>query len=63
MKCDSQNNGRFDLGGQPLVLDLADSLPHAVGEQIQGCHGQKLEPPDLTECGKPLAVVEVSITR
>lgn len=56
-----QNSGRFDLGGKPLVLNLAESPSHAVAEQIQQRHGQTLDPSDLTENGERLAVVEVTI--
>jgi hypothetical protein len=56
-----QVDGRYDLGGQPLVLNLAESPAHAVAEQIQECHGQRLEDSDLSENGRPLAVVEVTV--
>ena len=57
----NQTSGRFDLAGQPLVLNLAESPGHAVAEQIQQRHGQRLEPADLSEDGKCLAVVEVTV--
>jgi hypothetical protein len=54
-----QVDGRFDLHGNPLVLNLGESPAHAIAEQIQDYHGRRLEQTDLTESGRPLAVVEV----
>jgi hypothetical protein len=56
-----QDGGRFDLGGDPAVLNLGETPAHAVAEQIQARHGQRLTPADLMDSGKPLALVEVSL--
>ena len=56
-----QEDGRYDLGGRPLILNLADSPAHAIGEQIQGRHGRNLRAADLRESGRPLALVRVTI--
>ncbi|MGH7528435.1 MAG: RES family NAD+ phosphorylase [Gemmatimonadales bacterium] len=57
-----QVSGRFDLGGRPPVLYLAESPTHAVGEKIQRYRGQVLEQSELREFGRPLALSEVSLT-
>ncbi len=56
-----QFSGRFDLGGTPSVLYLAESPVHAVAEKIQRYRGQTLESSDLREYGRPLALVEVTL--
>jgi hypothetical protein len=56
-----QRMGRYDLGGRPLILNLAESRAHAIAEQIQGRHGRWLRKADLRESGRPLAVVQVRI--
>jgi hypothetical protein len=56
-----QEDGRYDLGGKPLILNLAESPTHAIAEQIQGRHGRHLRAGDLTESGRPLAIVRVTI--
>lgn len=56
-----QVSGRFDLGGDPLVLNLAESPAHAIGEHIQSGRARQLGPDDLMENGRPLAMVEVTI--
>jgi hypothetical protein len=55
-----QEDGRYDLDGKPLILNLADSPAHAMAEQIQGRHGRRLRAGDLTESGRPLAIVRVT---
>lgn len=57
----TQVSGRFDLGGTPPVLYLGESAVHATSEKIQRYRGQTLEPADLKEFGKPLALVEVTV--
>lgn len=54
-----QGSGRFDLGGRPPVVYLAETAAHAVGEKIQRYRGQTVDWPELTEFGKRLAIVEV----
>jgi hypothetical protein len=56
-----QEDGRYDLDGEPLILNLAESPAHAIAEQIQGRHGRNLRASDLTESGRPLAIVRVTI--
>jgi hypothetical protein len=56
-----QEDGRYDLNGKPVILNLADSPAHAIAERIQGRHGRKLRAGDLTESGRPLAIVGVTI--
>ncbi len=56
-----QEDGRYDLDGKPLILNLAESPAHAIAEQIQGRHGRNLRAGDLTESGRPLAIVRVTI--
>jgi len=58
-----QKDGRYDLNGHPLILNLADSPAHAIAEQIQERHGRSLRAGDLTESGRPLAIVRVSIEK
>jgi hypothetical protein len=58
-----QMDGRYDLGGKPLILNLADTPAHAIAEQIQGRHGRSLRAGDLTESGRPLAIVRVTIEK
>jgi hypothetical protein len=56
-----QTDGRYDLQGKPVVLNLAESPAHAIAEQIQTRHGRRLRKVDLTEAGRPLALVEVKV--
>lgn len=56
-----QTSGRYDLHGHPLILNLAESPAHAIAEQIQHRHGQRLRAQDLAEAGRPLAVVKVTV--
>jgi hypothetical protein len=56
-----QDEGRYDLHGKPLILNLAESPSHAIAEQIQARHGRRLRKQDLMESGKPLALVQVAI--
>lgn len=56
-----QGSGRFDLGGAPLVLYLAESPAHAVGEVLQSFRGRHLGPAHLLRFGRGLAVVEVTL--
>ena len=56
-----QEDGRYDLDGKPLILNLAESPAHAIAEQIQRRHGRNLRARDLTESGRPLAIVPVTI--
>lgn len=57
----SQDDGRYDLQGKPLILNLADSPAHAIAEQVQARHGRRLRKRDLTESGRPLALVQVTL--
>lgn len=57
-----QVSGRFDLGGRPPILHLAESPTHVVGEKMQRYRGQVLEQSELREFGRPLALAEVSLT-
>jgi hypothetical protein len=57
-----QGSGRFDLGGRPLVLYLAESPSHAVAEKIQRYRGQVLDWPELSEFGRPLSLVQATLT-
>jgi hypothetical protein len=57
----SQEDGRYDLHGKPLILNLAESPAHAIAEQVQGRHGRSLRARDLMESGRPLAIVRVTI--
>lgn len=54
-----QGSGRFDLPPPGRVLYPAESPEHAVAEKIQRFRGQELEPWDLTEFGRTLALVAV----
>ncbi|MET0396684.1 MAG: RES family NAD+ phosphorylase [Longimicrobiaceae bacterium] len=55
-----QGSGRFDvLPGR--VLYLAESPEHAVAEKIQRFRAHELEPWDLTEFGRALALVPVEL--
>jgi hypothetical protein len=56
----AQGSGRFDVPATP-VLYLAESPEHAVAEKIQRFRGQELEPWDLTEFGRTLALVPVEL--
>ncbi|HEV2145944.1 MAG TPA: RES family NAD+ phosphorylase [Longimicrobiaceae bacterium] len=56
----AQGSGRFDLPSTP-VLYLAESPGHAVAEKIQRFRGQELEPWDLAEFGRTLALVAVDL--
>ncbi len=56
-----QGSGRFDLRDTP-VLYLAETPEHAVAEKIQRFRGLALESFDLTESGRPLALVECDVT-
>ncbi|MGI8496257.1 MAG: RES family NAD+ phosphorylase [Gemmatimonadaceae bacterium] len=56
-----QGSGRFDLGGRPPVLYLAESPAHAIGEKLQRYRGQQIDWPELREFGHPLAVVQVTV--
>lgn len=56
----AQGSGRFDLGS-PLVLYLAESPAHAVGEILQSFRGRHLGPAHLLRFGRPLAVVKVGL--
>lgn len=51
----AQGSGRFDLAAAP-VLYLAESPEHAVAEKVQRYRGRELEPWDLTEFGRTLAL-------
>lgn len=55
-----QASGRFDLGDRPLVLYLAESPEHAVGEKLQRFRGRRLTPAHLWEYGHRLAIVRVT---
>ncbi|MGH7530773.1 MAG: RES family NAD+ phosphorylase [Gemmatimonadales bacterium] len=55
-----QGAGRFDLAGA-AVLYLAETADHAVAEKLQRFRGQRLQRFDLTESGRPLALVECEI--
>ena len=44
-----------------MILNLAESPAHAIAEQIQERHGRNLRARDLTESGRPLAIVRVTI--
>ena len=57
----TQWSGRFDLGGRPRVLYLAESPAQAVGEKLQRFRGQELDWPELNEFGRRLALVEVAV--
>lgn len=57
-----QATGRFDLNGQPPVLNLAQSPAHAVAEKIQGYHGRPMSHSHLAEDGRSLALVEVRLS-
>jgi hypothetical protein len=57
-----QVSGRFDLQDEPLVLYLAESPAHAVGEKIQRYRGRRVGTWALREYGWPLALVEVAIS-
>src|SRR2546430_15752781 len=52
-----QGSGRFDVAGK-LVVYLAETAVHAVAEKLQRFRGQKIDPQDLIESGKTLALVE-----
>jgi hypothetical protein len=56
-----QGSGRFDLGGVPSVLYLAESEVHAIGEKIQRYRGQRIADAELREFGRQLATVEVTL--
>ena len=58
----AQGSGRFDLldGGRgPLVLYLAESPAHAVGEVMQPFRGRTVGDAHLRRHGRAIAVVEV----
>jgi hypothetical protein len=57
-----QGSGRFDLGAS-LVLYLAESPAHAVGEVMQAFRGCLVGATHLRRFGKALAVVEVKLPR
>jgi hypothetical protein len=56
-----QATGRFDLNGDPPVLNLAQSPAHAVAEKIQAYHGRPMSHSHLAEDGRSLALVEVKV--
>lgn len=56
-----QGSGRFDVPSAQ-VLYLAESPEHAVAEKIQRYRGQELEPWDLAEFGRTLALVPVELS-
>src|SRR5688572_20072905 len=58
----NQGSGRFDVAGK-LVVYLAESAVHAVAEKLQRFRGQKLDRKDLSEWGKPLALVECRLEK
>ena len=55
-----QGSGRFDVAGK-LVVYLAETAVHAVAEKLQRFRGQKIDPQDLIESGKTLALVECQL--
>lgn len=55
-----QGSGRFDLADTGVIY-LAETPEHAVAEKIQRFRGQMLEAYDLTESGRPLALVECQV--
>lgn len=57
-----QLSGRFDLHDRPLVLYLAESAVHAVGEKLQRYRGRAIGRPALLEFGRPLALVSVAVS-
>ena len=57
-------SGRFDLarsGRGPLVLYLAESQAHAVGEAMQSFRGRTVGDAHLRRHGHVLALVDVSV--
>lgn len=56
-----QGSGRFDLG-DGLVLYLAESPEHAVGELLQGFRGRPFHDAFLRRFGHPLALVRITVT-
>jgi len=55
-----QGSGRFDVQ-DTLVLYLAETPEHAVAEKIQRFRGLTLQPYDLTESGRPLALAQCRV--
>ena len=53
----TQGSGRFDITDTGVTY-LAETPEHAVAEKIQRFRGQTIEDHDLTEFGRPLALVE-----
>ena len=57
-----QQYGRFDLGGRPPVVYLAETPSHAVAEVFRGLSGQTVTTANLRSAsGHPYAVVEVVV--
>ena len=57
-----QVSGRFDLRDEPLLLYLAESPAHAIGEKIQRYRGRAIGDWALREYGWPLALVDIGIS-
>ena len=55
-----QGSGRFDLP-DGLVLYLAETADHAVGEVLQGFRGRPLRDSALRRFGHPLALVRIEV--